>query len=164
MHSLLHLEAGRARAAEHAQTVASPLQLDPQSVETLAVVDGWARAFEERDLGRLLALSSPDIRLGAGDRGADGHDGVRRMLLLQSYGVAQHARPIRYVVRGSTAVVHATLELRWVEGGELAETRKGVAVFEIGDGRVRRFCPQPDFAAAFRVAGWPPAELPGSAG
>jgi hypothetical protein len=140
--------------------VSSPLQLDAQAVETLAVVHAWGRAFEERDLRGLLALSTPDIRLGDGDHAADGHDGVRRMLLLQSYGVAQHACPVRYLVRGATAVIQATLELRWVDGGELAETREGVAVFEISDGRVRRFCPQPDFAAAFRVAGWPPTDLP----
>jgi SnoaL-like protein len=140
--------------------VSSPLRLDVQAVEALAVAHAWGRAFEERDLRGLLALSTPDIRLGDGDRAADGHDGVRRMLLLQSYGVAQHARPVRYLVRGATAVVEATLELRWVDGGELAETRDGVAVFEISDGRVRRFCPRPDLAAAFRTAGWAPTDLP----
>ncbi len=140
--------------------VGSPLQLDAQAVDALAVVHAWGRAFEERDLCGLLALSTPDISLGDGDRAADGHDGVRRMLLLQSYGVAQHARPVRYLVRGSTAVVEATLELRWVDGAELAETRDGVAVFEVNDGRVRRFCPQPDLATAFRAAGWAPTELP----
>jgi hypothetical protein len=144
------------------QQTDAPVQLSPDTVDALAVVHAWGRAFNERDLDRLLALSMPDIRLGDDDRGADGHDGLRRMLQLQSYGVAQHAHPVRYIGRGSTVAVETSLELRWVDGGELADTAAGVAVFEVSDGRVRSFCPQPDLDAAYRVAGWSPPDIPTS--
>jgi hypothetical protein len=77
------------------------------------------------------------------------------MLHLQSYGVAQHAYPVRYHGRGSTVAVETVLEFRWVDGGELADTAEGIGLFEVKDGRVCGFRPQPDLAAAFRVAGWP---------
>jgi limonene-1,2-epoxide hydrolase len=140
------------------QPTHEPIELSPETVDALAVVRAWSRAFNERDLERLLALSATDIRLGSGERVAHGHAGIRRMLHLQSYGVARHAHPVRYIGRDSTVAVQATLELRWVDGGELADTSEGVGVFEVSDGRVSSFRPQPDLAAAFRVAGWPPAD------
>jgi limonene-1,2-epoxide hydrolase len=144
------------------QPTNAPVALSPDTVDALAVVRAWGRAFSERDLDRLLALSTPDICLGVDDHAAHGHDGLRRMLHRQSYGVAQHATPVRYIARGSTVAVQAVLELRWVDGGELADTSDGVAVFEVSDGRVRSFRPQPDLAAAFHVAGWPPTDIPKS--
>jgi hypothetical protein len=141
-------------------TVDRPVELSSDTVDALAVVQAWGRAFNDLDLDRLLALSTPDIRLGDDDRVADGHEGLRRMLQLQSYGVARHAHPIRYTARGSTVAVEAALELRWVDGGELADTSKGVAIFEVTDGRVCSFRPQPDLATASRVADWPPPNVP----
>jgi hypothetical protein len=144
------------------QPTTTPVVLSPDTVNALAVVHAWGRAFNERDLDRLLALSTPDIRFGDDDRVAGGHEGLRRMLQLQSYGVAQHTRPVRYIGRGSTVAVEAVLEFRWVDGGELADSAEGVAIFEVTDGRVRSFCPQPDLAAAFRVSGWSPTDVPTS--
>jgi limonene-1,2-epoxide hydrolase len=137
------------------QPTDGPVPLSPDTVDALAVVHAWARAFNARDLERMLALSAPDIQLGTDERMAHGHEGLRRMLHLQSYGVAQHAYPVRYHGRDSTVAVETVLEFRWVDGGELADTAEGVGVFEVSDGRVCGFRPQPDLAAAFRVAGWP---------
>jgi limonene-1,2-epoxide hydrolase len=144
------------------QPTTVPVALSPDTVDALAVVQAWGHAFNERDVDRLLALSTPDIRLGEDDHTTYGHEGLRRMLHRQSYGVAQHANPVRYIARGSTVAVQASLELRWVDGGELADTSDGVAVFEVSDGRVRSFRPQPDLAAAFHLAGWPPTHIPRS--
>jgi ketosteroid isomerase-like protein len=142
------------------QPTNAPVAVSPDTVNALAVVHAWGRAFNERDLERLLALSTPDIRFGVDDRVPHGHEGLRRMVHLQSYGVAQHAHPVRYIARGSTVAVQASLELRWVDGGQLADTSDAVAVFEVGDGCVRSFRSQPDVAAAFRVAGWPLTDIP----
>jgi hypothetical protein len=144
------------------QPTTAPVGLSPDTVDALTAVHAWGRAFNDRDLDRLLALSTSDIRFGEDDRVADGHEGLRRMLQLQSYGVAQHTHPIRYIGRGSTVAVEAVLEFRWVDGGELADTAEGVAIFEVTNGRVRSFRPQPDLAAAFRVSGWSPADIPTS--
>jgi len=133
------------------------VQLSIDTVDAIAVVHAWGRAFNDRDLDSLLELSHPNIRLGTEQREEHGHDAVRRMLHLQSYGVAQHVRPLRFVAQGATVAVESVLELRWVDGGELAGTEEGVALFEIRDGRVQSFCPQPDLPSAFRHAGWPPA-------
>jgi hypothetical protein len=135
---------------------AAPVELSPETAAAVAAVHAWGQAFNDRDLDHLLALSAPDIELATPNRADRGHDAVRRLLHLQSYGVAQHAHPVRYIGRGSTVTVEASLELRWVDGGELADTSEGVAIFEVSDGRVHSFRPQPDLAAAFRVAGWPP--------
>jgi hypothetical protein len=129
------------------------IELAPETAGALAVVHLWGRAFNERDLDHLLALSASDIELATHKRPERGHDAIRRLLRLQSYGVAQHVRAQRYIARETTVVVEALIELRWVDSGELAETMHGVAVF-VRDGRVCRFCPQPDLASAFRVAGW----------
>jgi hypothetical protein len=142
------------------QPTDTPVELSSDTVDALAVVHAWGRAFNDLDLDRLLALSTPDIRLGDNDRVADGHEGLRRIVHLQSYGVAQHAHPHRYIARGSTVAVEAALELRWVDGGELADTCEGVAIFEVTDGRVRSFRPQPDLTTASRVTDRPPANVP----
>jgi hypothetical protein len=105
----------------------------------------------------MLALAAQDIRLH-GHRGVErGHDAVRRMLALQTYGVAQHIHPLRYYARGTIVAVEALVELRWVDDGELADRAEGVGVFEARNGRVCSFSPQPDLASASRLAGWPPA-------
>jgi limonene-1,2-epoxide hydrolase len=135
--------------------IESPVQLGPETIDALAAVHAWGRAFNERDLDRLLSVSARDIELATPNGAHRGHDAVRRLVHLQSYGVAQHVRPRRYIAGGATVAVEALLELRWVEGGELADTTEGVGVFDVRDGRISRFCPQPDLAAAFRVAGWP---------
>jgi hypothetical protein len=140
-----------------------PVQLNPGTVDALAAVRAWGRAFNERDLDRLLMLSTRGIRLGDHAHGANGHDGLRRMLELQSYGVAQHAYPIRYTARGSTVAVEASLEFHWVDSGELADASEGVAVFELRDGQVERFRAMPDLAAAVRAVGWPAPGMPAHA-
>jgi limonene-1,2-epoxide hydrolase len=135
----------------------SPVLLPPNTVEALAAVQAWGGAFNERDIDRMLALSAPDIRLADGDRIDQGHDAVRRLLHLQSYGVAQHIRPRRYIARAATVAVEAAVELGWVESGALADTVERVGVFDVRDGRVAQVCLQPDLETAFEVAGWPPA-------
>ena len=129
------------------------IELSPDTAEAVATAHAWERAFNERDLDRMLALSTEDCDLPT--RHADrGHDAVRRLLHLQSYGVAHHVRACRYLARGATVVVDAVIELRWVETGELAETTQGAAVIDVHDGRVRRFRPQPDVPSALQAAGW----------
>ena len=132
----------------------APVELTPETAGALATVQAWGEAFDARDLERMTALSTSDCELVNRNGTLRGHDGICRLLHLQSYGVGQHVHPLRYHARGSTVVVEARIELRWVESGELAETADGVAVFDVEDGRVRRFQPQPDLASAFRIAGW----------
>jgi hypothetical protein len=135
------------------------IALTSETVGALATVHGWGEAFNQRQLNRLLALSAPDIELATPNRTERGHDAVRRLLHLQSYGVAQHVRAQRYITHAATVVVEALVELRWVDSGELAETMHVAALFNVRDGQISRFCPQPDLAAAFRLAGWPPADV-----
>ena len=138
----------------------SPVLLAPDTLEALAVVHAWGGAFNERDLDRILSLSAPDIRLADGDLINQGHDAVRELLHLQSYGVAQHIRPRRYIGRAPTVAVEAAVELRWVDGDALADTVERVGVFDVRDGRVAQVRLQPDLETAFLVAGWPPAHSP----
>ena len=126
--------------------------VDAETASALAVVQRWGLAFNERDLDRLLALSAPDFELVTPHVSECGHKAVRRLVHLQSYGVAQHVRPRRYHAQGTSVVVDAVIELRWVDSGELAETTREVAVFDVRDGRVSRLLPQPDLASALRAA------------
>ena len=134
--------------------VETPAALDPETVDALTTVRAWSRAFNARDLAALLALAASDIRL-LSPRGAEhGHDAVRRLLDRQSYGVAQHIRPLSYVARCATVAVRALVELRWVENGELADSVEAFGVFEVRDGLVHGFSAEPDLTAACRAAGW----------
>ena len=76
------------------------------------------------------------------------------MLELQSYGVAQHIRPVQYLARRAVVAVQALVELRWVDGGELAGSSEGVGVFDVRDGLAHGLKPEPDLQAACRAAGW----------
>ena len=136
-----------------------PVMLDAETVDAIAVVRAWGEAFNRRDLERLLALAAADIRLTAGGRTYHGHDAVRRPVHLQSYGIARHVRPRRYVPLAATIAVEAAIELRWVETGELADTIEGVGLFDVRAGRVTSLSPQPDLATAIRVADWPQLRL-----
>src|SRR5215204_5828168 len=133
---------------------AAHVELARETAGALATVHAWEHAFNERDLDRLLALSTPDIEVATRNGANRGHDAIRRLVHLQSYGVAQHVRARRYLARAATVVVEAVIELRWVDSGELADTRHGAGVFDVRDGRVSRFRPEPDLASAFAVAGW----------
>ena len=132
-----------------------PASFAADTVEALAVVHAWGHAFNERDVDRMLSLSAPDVRLVTGDRVNEGHDAVRRLLHLQSYGVAGHVRPRHYFGRGATVVVETLVEMRWVDGGDLVDTLEAVSVFGVRDGRVHERRTEPDLATAFRTAGWP---------
>jgi SnoaL-like domain len=134
--------------------VAVPVELGAETAGALATVHAWGQAFNDRELDRLLSLSAPDIEIATPHRPERGHDAVRRLLHLQSYGVAQHVRARRYIARARTVVVDALIELRWVDSGDLAETTQGAAVFDVSDGHISRFRPLPDLASAFRLAGW----------
>jgi hypothetical protein len=136
------------------------IELDPETAGAVATVHAWGEAFNHRLLDRLLALSAIDIQLLTPGGTAHGHDAIRRLLHLQSYGVAQHVRAQRYIARATTVIVEAQIELRWVDSGELAETMHVAALFNVRDGQISWFGPQPDLAAAARLAGWPPADVP----
>jgi hypothetical protein len=138
------------------------VELDPETAGAVATVHAWGEAFNRRLLDPLLALSATDIQLLTPSRTAHGHDAVRRFLHLQSYGVAQHVRPQRYIARAATVIAEALIELRWVDTGELADTLHGAALFNVRNGQISRFGPQPDLASAFRLAGWSPADVPTS--
>ena len=126
--------------------------LDPEAAG--AAVYAWGQPLNERDLDRMLALSAPDIELAKPNRAERGHDAVCRLVYLQSYGVAQHVYPRRYIARATTVIVEALIELRWVETGDLAQTMHGVALFDVRDGQITRFRPLPDLFTAFALTGW----------
>jgi hypothetical protein len=132
----------------------APVEIDHVTAGALAVVYAWGEAFNDRDLDRLLVLTSPDCELTMLGGTQRGHDAIRRMVHLQTYGVAQHVRPRRYRARATTVIVEAALELRWVADGELAETTDAVAVCEVQHGRLGRFREHRDIDAAVRSAGW----------
>ena len=120
----------------------------------LDAVRAWNEAAEAGDADALAALVHDDFEMVHMHRGVQhGPDAARDWLAKQSHGVGMRARPRRYFLRDGTVAVDALIELRWVETGELAETRDGAVVFVVRDGRIASLTVHPDIAAALAATG-----------
>lgn len=120
----------------------------------LEVIRSWDAAAEAGDAEALAALVHEDFEMVTMHRGTQhGRDAARGWLERQSHGVGMHVRPRRFFQRGGTVAVDAIIEMRWVETGEVAETRDGAAVFEVRDGLVSRLTVHPDIESALAAAG-----------
>jgi hypothetical protein len=117
------------------------------------VVKAWNAAYNARDAEALVALAHEDVEL-VSPRGVDrGHDAVRESVRRQAYGVGMHVFTHRRFHRGEHVVIAGTIELRFVDSGELAERFEAAAAFTVRDGRVARMEPHADLPSALAAAG-----------
>jgi len=129
-------------------------------VAALKVVRAWYRAAEAFDADALAAVSHDDFEWVTIHRGTQlGHGALTDWVQRQSYGVALHIEPQRYFQRGNTVVAETRTEWRYVDGGELAQTSSGAAVFEVRDDRVARLLSHDDLASALASTGLTEADL-----
>jgi len=86
------------------------------------VVDAWNAAYDARDAEALVALAHEDVELVTPGRGTQrGHEAIRESVRRQTYGVGMHVGTHRRLHRDEPVVTAGTIELRFVDSGELAE-------------------------------------------
>jgi ketosteroid isomerase-like protein len=118
------------------------------------VVDAWNAAYDARDAEALVALAHEDVELVTPGRGTQrGHEAIRESVRRQTYGVGMHVGTHRRLHRDEPVVTAGTIELRFVDSGELAERFEAAAAFTVRDGRVARMEPHADLASALAAAG-----------
>jgi len=119
------------------------------------VVERWTAAWNARDIDALAALAHPDIEVQTPRATASGIEALRALLAKQTYGVRLFIPPQDLRVRGDRVLATGPVELRWVEDDRVAERMEDAAAcFELRDGRIARFTPYPDVAAARRAEGF----------
>ena len=121
--------------------------------DSLPVVRSWLRAFDQRDLDHLFALTARDLEYHRWLGVEHGHDALRGLLHRHSYGVTLRQTMRRGFRRGPVVVAELHLESRFAETGEPAGVQDAAAVFEVRDGRVASIRPCPDLVTALRAAG-----------
>jgi ketosteroid isomerase-like protein len=134
------------------------------SAGPVAVAQAWFAAFARRDAEAMVALTAPDAEFARRLRPERGHDAVRAFVERQGYGVGMHPVARRVFQRGETVVIESRLQMRYVDGGELAGEDEGAALFVVRDGLVARFAPHARLADALREAGLGETDVVAGAG
>ncbi|MDP8951575.1 MAG: nuclear transport factor 2 family protein [Actinomycetota bacterium] len=112
------------------------------------IVKTWHEALNEGDVGRLVALSHPNIELG-GPRGTG-----RGSQLLREWVTRANIRlePRRILRQADTVIVEQEAEWRSPETGQVTGSQTVASVFVIHDGRVASLSRYDDLAEALRTA------------
>jgi ketosteroid isomerase-like protein len=122
-------------------------------VDALGVARAYDRAYDARDVERMVALAHEDVEAITPRGTARGHAPLRVFMARQTYGVSWHATERRYFYRGgNTVVVSVQGEWRYVDSGDVAERENGAAVYTVHDGLIARFQPFEDLDAALATA------------
>ena len=82
-----------------------------------------------------------------------GHEAIPESVRRQTYGAGRHLANHRRFHRDAHVFTAGTIELRFVDSGELAERFEAAAAFTVRDGRVTRMEPHVDLASALATAG-----------
>jgi hypothetical protein len=105
-----------------------------QGEEAVAVVAAWQEAANAGEIGRLLALSDPEIAL-VGPRGAmHGHEALRAWVARAGVQLATR----RVFVRGDVVVAEQRGVWRSAETGEVVGEASVASCFRVVAGRVAR--------------------------
>jgi hypothetical protein len=117
------------------------------------VAQAWGRAMDDFDEEALVALAHEEIEIVTPGDTKRGRDGLRGWLTKQTYGAVPHFERRRAFARDGTVVVELRVELRYVDGGEVAGSMDSAAVFVVEDGLVRRITMHPNLEPALSAAG-----------
>ena len=126
-------------------------------MDALAIARAYDRAYDARDVERMIALAHEDVEAVTPGGTVRGHATLRAFMERQTYGVSWYATERRYFCRGGDAVVVSVQgEWRYVDSGDVAEHEHGAAVYSIHDGLITRFEPFEDLDAALAAAAMTP--------
>jgi len=132
------------------------------ATEPLEIVRAYVQAYDARDADGMLARVDDDCEIVTLHRGVmRGHAPLLAFLERQTYGVTMVPTTQRYFARGDTVVVHAVIEWRCVDSGEVAGRDDGATVFGVRDGRIARLEILDDLPSALASAGLTPADEQG---
>lgn len=119
----------------------------------LDLAQAWGQAIDDFDEGALIALAHEEIEIVTPRGNRRGRAALKGWLSKQTYGIVPRFERRRVFARDDTVVVDLHVELRYLDGGELAGSEDAATVFVIEDGLVRRIAMHPDLASALSAAG-----------
>jgi len=106
--------------------------MNPDDAVEVGIAAAWHEALNSSDMGRLMALSHPDIEVG-GPQGTG-----RGTKLLQEWVDRANIRltPLRVFHRDDTVVVQQEAQWRSAESGVVTGSQTVSSIFVIRDGQV----------------------------
>ncbi len=118
------------------------------------VVREYVRAFDARDVERMVAVAHPEFEAVTPRGVIRGHDAIRGFMARQTYGVTPVTRFQRYFERGDFVVVFTRFSWRYADTREALEGQdEDAAVYTVRDGQVARFEPFGDLPSALESTG-----------
>lgn len=135
--------------------------MEPAGTQPVAaLVQEWAKAWNECDEEPLLRLVHPEFRMKRMKGDVIDRRGLREAIRRQAYGAAMKLFPRRLYGRGDRFAVAVRIEYRHVEDDELlgAVDDGGMAV-EVRGGLLVLAAPKPTFEDALAEAGLAESDL-----
>jgi ketosteroid isomerase-like protein len=123
--------------------------------EKLAVVGRWIELYNERsDVTEFLSLLDPEVELQTpGGPRLHGHDQARDWFEKGFETVRSRLLPDRFVEGEDVVVGLGSVEVQWIDSGEIAQESESAAVFRFRDGKIVGWQPFASHDAALRAAG-----------
>jgi ketosteroid isomerase-like protein len=130
--------------------------------EQLAVVRRWIELYNERnDVAEFIALLDPEVELQTpGGPRLHGHDQARAWFEKEPESVRSRIVADRFAEAGDVVVGLGSVEVRWIESGQIAHQSESAALFRFRDGKIVGWQPFETRAAALEAAGLPAEEAP----
>jgi ketosteroid isomerase-like protein len=130
--------------------------------EKLAVVRRWIELYNERgDVAEFIALLDPEVELQTpGGPRLHGHGQVRAWFEKEPENVRSCIIADRFIEAGDVVAGLGSIEVRWIESGEIAHKSESAAVYRFRDGKVVSWQPFESHQAALEAAGLPAQEAP----
>jgi hypothetical protein len=117
---------------------------------SIALVQTFVEAINERDLEKFLSTLSPEVELHTRRGVKHGHTGAAEWFDHQYENVELEMVPGQLVAGAGWVVGSGTMLLRWRGEDEIADSTEQWARWEIGPGGISRWSPLPDASSALR--------------
>lgn len=126
--------------------------------EQLAVVRRWIELYNERDdVAEFMALLDPEVELQTpGGPRLRGHAEARDWFQKDPEAVRSRILADRFVEGDDVVVGLGSVEVRWIESGEIAHKSESAAVFRFRAGKIVGWEPFDAHDAALEAAGLAP--------
>ena len=130
--------------------------------EKLAVVRRWIELYNERGgVAEFIALLDPEVELQTpGGPRLHGHDQVRTWFEKEPENVRSRIVADRFIEAGDVVAGLGSIEVRWIESGELAYQSESAAVYRFRDTKIVGWQPCESHQAALEAAGLAAREAP----
>jgi hypothetical protein len=125
--------------------------------EKLAVVQRWIELYNDRsDVAEFIALLDPEVELQTpGGPRLHGHGQAGDWFEKETENVRSRIIADRFDEGDDVVVGLGTVEVRWIESGEIAHKSESAAVFRFRDLKIVGWQPFATYDAALEAAGLP---------